>query len=98
MDLTKTITLYDRGYNSVELMFKTDIIKFILHNTWKNIQHLKRNNKKWKNIKKQIKHFFISLDSLKRRNFKNEELKEMARLKANIKVRIVKVKLKNGKT
>ena len=47
-------------------------------------QHLKRNNKKWKNIKKQIKHFFISLDSLKRRNFKNEELKEMARLKTVI--------------
>lgn len=48
--------------------------------------------------KKTDKTFFISLDSLKRRNFKNEELKEMARLKANIKVRIVKVKLKNGKT
>lgn len=26
LDLTKTITLYDRGYNSVELMFKTELL------------------------------------------------------------------------
>lgn len=58
----------------------------------------KKKQQKMEKHKKTDKTFFISLDSLKRRNFKNEELKEMARLKANIKVRIVKVKLKNGKT
>lgn len=57
----------------------------------------KKKQQKMEKHKKTDKTFFISLDSLKRRNFKNEELKEMARLKANIKVRIVKVKLKKWK-
>ena len=56
LDLTKTITLYDRGYNSVELMFKTELLNSFYYKYVEKHQHLKRNNKKWKNIKKQIKH------------------------------------------
>ena len=35
--------------------------------------------------KKTDKTFFISLDSLKRRNFKNEELKENGKIKSKYK-------------
>ena len=36
IDLTKTITTYDRFYNSIEIMFKNHAIRLLLHNTWKN--------------------------------------------------------------
>lgn len=93
-DITKLITIYDRGYNSIELMIKTEDLgsKFLIRlrtNTFK-----KQINKMQTND--EIISFNITNTILNR--FEDEELKAKAEKMGRFNLRIVKVELKNGTT
>lgn len=93
-DLGKLITIYDRGYNSIELMMKTEDLgsKYLIRlksNTFKKqINKMKTND--------EIISFNINNTILNR--FEDEKLKEKAGAMGRFHLRIVKVKLKNGTT
>ena len=91
-DIRKLITIYDRGYNSIELMMKTEELgsKFLIRlrsNTFKNqVKKMKTNDE------------IISLNITKSllNRFEDEEFKERAEELGRFNIRIVKVELKNG--
>lgn len=91
-DIRKLITIYDRGYNSIELMMKTEELgsKFLIRlrsNTFKNqVKKMKTNDE------------IISLNITKSllNRFEDEEFKERAEEWGRFNIRIVKVELKNG--
>ena len=97
MDLSKTITTYDRGYNYTELMVKT-----IQLNSYFIIRAKKSTFKKWQSemerTGKTDKTHILSLNAKKLNRFHSPDIKEYAEKIREIKIRIVKVKLKNGKT
>ena len=97
MDLTKTITTYDRGYNYTELMVKT-----IQLDSYFLIRAKKSTFKKWQlkmeKTGKTDQTFNVSLNADKLNKFQSQDLKEYAEKIRDFKIRIVKVKLKNGKT
>lgn len=95
IDLKKTITLYDRGYNSTELMVKTiQLESYFVIRGKKSM--LKKNQKIMEKTGKTDEIFKINLNNNKVKRFHSPELKEYANKIKHIKVRIVKVKLKNG--
>lgn len=96
INLSKTITIYDRGYNYTELMVNTLNLNsyFLMRakaNTFKSKQLLM--DKKGKTDQT----FDISLNKSKIKHFNSEDLKKYAEEIRDFKIRIVKVKLKNGK-
>ncbi len=95
IDLTKTITTYDRGYPSTELMLKTIKLNsyFIIR---AKVTDFKKQQKQMELDKINDATFDINLNSTKVQNFNYEDLKEYARKIKEFKIRIVKVKLKNG--
>ena len=86
-DIRKLITIYDRGYNSIELMMKTEELgsKFLIRlrsNTFKNqVKKMKTNDE------------IISLNITKSllNRFEDEEFKERAEEWGRFNIRIVKV-------
>ena len=91
-NIKKLITIYDRGYTSKELMVTTACMdsKFLIRlkkNTFKNkIRRMNCNDGEiYININKSV------LDKIT-----NESIKLQARKMGRLKIRIVKVKLKNG--
>ena len=95
--LTKTITTYDRFYNSIEIMFKTMLLDsyFIIHG--KTHIFKKQQNKMKKEVKTDETHE-INIKKTQINNFFTEEVKKFARKTREIKVRIIFVKLKTGET
>jgi len=93
-DLTKMITIYDRGYNSIELMIKTEDLgsKFLIrlkNSTFKNqIKKMKTND--------EI--ISLNINNIILNNFEDEKLKEKAAKMGRFNLRIAKVELKNGTT
>lgn len=90
IDLTKTITTYDRFYNSIEIMFKTMLLDSYFIICGKTHTFKKQQNKMKKEGKTDETHEI--------NNFFTEEVKKFARKTREIKVRIVFVKLKTGET
>lgn len=90
IDLTKTITTYDRFYNSIEIMFKTMLLDSYFIIRGKTHTFKKQQNKMKKEGKTDETHEI--------NNFFTEEVKKFARKTREIKVRIVFVKLKTGET
>ena len=94
LDLTKTITVYDRGYNATEIMLLTTLLdSYFVIRAKKSI--FKKQQEK---MKINDETFKISLNNSKINRFHNNELKEYARILKSMKIRIVKVKLNNGTT
>jgi hypothetical protein len=97
MDLTKTITTYDRGYNYTELM-----IKIIKLNSYFVIRAktsvFKKQQSQMEKTQTNDETFDINLNAAKINKFYNEDLKKYAEKMREFKLRIVKVKLKNGKS
>jgi len=97
IDLTKTITNYDRGYNSTELMLKTIQLESYFIIRGKETTFTKQ-QRKMEKTDKSDQTFKINLNNAKIKRFHSEELKEYARKEQSMEIRIVKVKLKNGIT
>lgn len=97
IDLNKAITIYDRFYNSIELMLKTIILDsyFIIRG---KTSTFKKEQEKMEKEKTNDETFKISLNNAQIKKFHSEEAKEIARKIRSIKIRIVKVKLKTGET
>ena len=95
MDLTKTITTYDRFYNSIEIMFKTILLDSYFIIRGKTHTFKKQQNKMRKEGKTDEIHE-ITIKKAQINNFFTEEVKKFARKTREIKVRIVFVKLKTG--
>jgi hypothetical protein len=97
MDLTKTITTYDRGYNYTELMIKTIKLNsyFIIR---AKTSVFKKQQSLMEKTQTNDKTFDINLNAAKINKFNNEDLKKYAEKMREFKLRIVKVKLKNGKS
>ena len=95
IDLTKTITIYDRGYNYTELMVKTiQLNSYFLMRAKKST--FKNKQMQMEKSGKTDQTFNISLNASKINKFDSEDLKKYAEEIRDIKVRIIKVKLKNG--
>ena len=94
LDLTKTITVYDRGYNATEIMLLTTLLDSYFVIRAKKSTFKKQQEK----MKTNDETFKISLNNSKINRFHNNELKEYARILKSMKIRIVKVKLNNGTT
>jgi len=94
LDLTKTITVYDRGYNATEIMLLTTLLDSYFVIRAKKSTFKKQQEK----MKTNDETFKISLNNSKINRFHNNELKEYARTIKSMKIRIVKVKLNNGTT
>lgn len=94
IDLTKTITTYDRFYNSIEIMFKTMLLDSYFIIRGKTHTFKKQQNKMKKEGKTDETHE-INIKKAQINNFFTEEVKKFARKIREIKVRIVFVKLKN---
>ena len=97
IDLTKTITTYDRFYNSIEIMFKTMLLDSYFIIRGKTHTFKKQQNKMKKEGKTDETHE-INIKKAQINNFFTEEVKKFARKTREIKVRIVFVKLKTGET
>ena len=95
IDMTKTITTYDRWYNSVELMLKTIQMDsyFIIRG---KTSTFKKQQKQMKNDEKTDETFEINLKKSQINNFFTDSVKKFARKTRELKVRIVFVKLKTG--
>ena len=90
----KLIITYDRGYSATSMMLKTEEIgAYYLIRAKKNTF-----KKKQEKMKTNDETFKISINNSKTKHFHDEKLKEYAMKKRSIKVRAVKVKLKNGTT
>lgn len=87
LDIKKLITIYDRGYSSIELMLKTINLdsKFLIRlpkNVFKNqIKQMKTNDEIIQ----------ININNGRLKAFKDEELKEKARKMGRLKIRIALV-------
>ena len=92
IDLSKVITIYDRGYPSTEIMLKTILLNSYFVMRAKTITFKHEQSK----MKTNDETFEIKLNNPKINRFHNEELKKIAQKIPSIKIRIVKVKLKNG--
>ena len=95
IDLTHTITTYDRFYNSKELMLKTMQLNsyFVIRgktNTFKK-QQQEMERKKQKDAE-----FEINLTDHLINKFRDDNLKDYAKEMGRMKIRIVKVKLKTN--
>ena len=95
INLSKTITNYDRGYNSTELMLKTIQLESYFIIRGKETTFAKQ-QRKMEKTGKTDQTFKINLNNTKIKRFHSEEIKEFARKKQRMNIRIVKVKLKNG--
>ena len=97
MDMTKTITTYDRHYNSVEIMLKTIQMEsyFIIRG---KTSTFKKQQKQMQNNGKTDDTFEINLKKSQINNFFTESVKKFARKTRELKVRIIFVKLKTGET
>ena len=95
MDITKTITTYDRWYNSVEIMLKTIQMEsyFIIRG---KTSTFKKQQKQMQNSGKTDETFEINLKKSQINNFFTESVKKFARKTRELKVRIVFVKLQTG--
>ena len=95
IDMTKTITTYDRWYNSVELMLKTIQMDsyFIIRG---KTSTFKKQQKQMKQNEKTDETFEINLKKSQINNFFTDSVKKFARKTRELKVRIVFVKLKTG--
>lgn len=98
IDLTKTITTYDRFYNSIEIMFKTMLLDSYFIIRGKTHTFKKQQNKMKKEGKTDETHEINIKKKAQINNFFTEEVKKFARKTREIKVRIVFVKLKTGET
>ena len=97
IDLKKTITIYDRGYNFLELMVKTiQLNSYFLIRAKKST--FKKKQSKMETMGKNDATFRITLKPAKIDKFNSEDLKKYAEEIRDINVRIVKVKLKTGET
>ncbi len=95
IDLKKTITTYDRGYNFTELMVKTiQLESYFLIRAKKSTFKKKQSAMETKGINDAT--FRITLNKLKIDKFNSEDLKKYAEEIRDINIRFVKVKLKNG--
>lgn len=95
IDLKKTITTYDRGYNFTELMVKTiQLESYFLIRAKKSTFKKKQSVMETKRINDAT--FRITLNKLKIDKFNSEDVKKYAEEIRDINVRFVKVKLKNG--
>lgn len=93
IDLTKTITIYDRGYNQTELMLKTiQLNSYFLIRA--KINTFKKQQMQMEKRKKNDETFSISLNAKKINKFNSQDLKKYAEEIRDINVRIVKIKLK----
>ena len=93
MDLTKTITTYDRGYNYTELMIKTiKLNSYFIIRAKTNV--FKKQQSQMEKTQTNDKTFDINLNAAKINKFYNEDLKKHAEKMREFKLRIVKVKLK----
>lgn len=97
IDLTKTITTYDRFYNSIEIMFKIMLLDSYFIIRGKTHTFKKQQNKMKKEGKTDETHE-INIKKAQINNFFTEKVKKFARKTREIKVRIVFVKLKTGET
>ena len=94
-DISKFITIYDRGYNSHKIIIKHELLgaPFILRG---KIDFLK---KQQNSMSTDDETFEISLSDSKIEDLEYDDLKEFMKKNNGLyKVRIVKVKLNNGKT
>ena len=95
IDLKKTITTYDRGYNFTELMVKTiQLESYFLIRAKKSTFKKKQSVMETKRINDAT--FRITLNKLKIDKFNSEDVKKYAEEIRDINVRFIKVKLKNG--
>ena len=94
LGVEKLITIYDRGYSSVELMLFTEKLnsKFLIRLTKKDF--ISQRNR----IMGNDKYIYVNLTNAKIKNFDNEDLKVMARKMGRYRLRIVEIKLVNGTT
>ena len=88
-------TCYDRFYNATELMLKTESLDSYYLIRGKSYV-FKKQQKQMENDKTNDETFEINLNNSKIKKYRDEELKKLARKQKRLKVRIVKVKLKNG--
>ena len=94
LNIEKFIAVYDRAYNSIELMTFTASLnsKFVIRlqkTTFKN---------EIRKVMGSDKIITINLKDSIIKNFENEELKEYARKLGRLKLRVVEIKLSNGTT
>ena len=97
INMNKTIICYDRFYNAIEIMLKTETLDsyYIIRGTTRMLKKEQQRMDKDKITDKTVE---TNLNNSKIKNFHNEEIKKIARKQRRIKVRIVKVKLKTGET
>ena len=95
IDLTHTITTYDRFYNSKELMLKTMQLNsyFVIRG---KTNTFKKQQQKMDKDKQKDAEFEINLTNKLINTFRDEELRKYAKAMGRMKIRIVKVKLKTG--
>lgn len=95
INLTHTITTYDRFYNSKELMLKTMQLDsyFIIRG---KTTTFKKQQQKMEINRQNDEEFDINLTDKVINTFRDEELKKYAKEKGRMKIRIVKVKLKTN--
>ena len=97
INLNNAITCYDRFYNATEIMLKTESLDsyYLIRGKY----HVFKKQQEQMDINKTNDATFeINLNNSKIKRYKDEELKKLARKQKRLKVRIVKVKLKNGIT
>ena len=97
INLNNAITCYDRFYNATEIMLKTESLDsyYLIRGKY---QVFKKQQEQMDINKTNDATFEINLNNSKIKRYKDEELKKLARKQKRLKVRIVKVKLKNGIT
>ena len=95
--MNKVITCYDRYYNSTEIMLKTGTLNLYYLIRGKT-NTFKKQQEKMDMDKKNRRNIRYKSKQSKNKKFHDEELKKIARKQKSIQVRILKVKLKTGKT
>lgn len=93
IDFEKTISIYDRGYPSIELFLaitekKGKFIVRLKDTDYKKVRNNMKKNDEW------VK---IPLDKIKTNKIKNPEIRKKAEKKHYLKARIVNITLPNGK-
>ena len=93
-NIEKMITIYDRGYNSVELMLYTEKLnsKFLIRLTKNNFIKQRRR------IMGNNKIIQINLTNSMIKDFEDENLREIAKKMGRYNLRIVELTLENGTT
>ena len=95
INMTNTITTYDRGYDSLELMLKHKSINSYFLIRLKS-DDFKKERKYMKTNDETIN---ITINTTRTQNFHNKELKKQAQEKRNTEIRITEIELttKTGK-